>query len=112
LGCWTVQSFYDIVINMGLAERLKAMIDDVERSIVAYPDGPDQRYLARLENQLERLRHPDLRLLVALSTQMCVDHPDRAGDVAARLGELLPAHPYLTGAVRDFERSAGLTAQG
>ena len=106
-----VQSFYDIVIDMGLAERLQAMIVDVERSIAAYPEGPDQRYLARLEGQLERLRHPDLRLLVALSTQMCADHPDRADAVAAKLGELLPAHPYLTSAVRDFERSVGLAAR-
>ena len=105
-----MRSFYDIVIDMGLAERLKAMIDDVERSIAAYPDGPDQRYLARLERQLERLRHPDLRLLVSLSTQMCQENPGRICEVRAGLNALLPAHPYLTAAVRQFELSAGAAA--
>ena len=40
---WIVLSFYDIVIDLGLAVRLKAMIVDVERSIAAYLDSSDQR---------------------------------------------------------------------
>lgn len=62
-----LRHFLDAALKAGVAERLAAMLDDVDRAIADAPRLTNARHLRRLEAQRDRLRRPDLDLIVRLT---------------------------------------------
>jgi len=90
-----VRTFLEAAMEIGLGPRLSTLIDEVEASIEAYPETADRRYLHRLENQLDRLKNPDLRLVVAITRELCVEQPLRLETLRPAIAPLADRHPYL-----------------
>jgi hypothetical protein len=90
-----IKAFVDAAMTLGLGTRLADLTRDVQSSIDAYPDISDRRYLNRLELQRDRLVNPDLRLVVAILSELCADDPDRLRLLQPALFPLLSRHPYL-----------------
>jgi len=90
-----LENLLDLAVELGLGARLQALIQEVEGVIADYPQGADRRYLHRLEDQLDRLRHPDLRLLAALVRGLCESEPACRPKMAPLIERLAPRHPYL-----------------
>lgn len=90
----TLSIFLTAAMEAGLAARLAAMRADVERAIRDYPPG-DTRHLARLQGQLERLRNPDLELVVRLVGVLCDQDPSRLAVIAPLARDLQSRFPVL-----------------
>ena len=90
-----VQIFIEAAMAIGLGPRLESLTADVEASILNYPEAADRRYLHRLENQLDRLRNPDLRLVVAIARELCAEEPLRLEVLRPAIAPLAAGHPYL-----------------
>jgi hypothetical protein len=99
-----VQTFIEAAMAIGLGPRLATLTEEVEASILAYPELADRRYLHRLENQLDRLKNPDLRLVVAIARELCAEEPTRLEILRPTLAPLASRHPYLASLLLQVER--------
>ncbi len=90
-----VRIFLEAAMKIGLGPRLLVLIDEVEASIQTYPESADRRYLHRLENQLDRLRNPDLRLVAAIARDLCAEQPSRLDVLRPAIGPLVERQPQL-----------------
>lgn len=91
--------FLQVAMEVGLADRLAALRDDVDRAIDDYP-AAGGGWLVRLEAQRLRLRNPDLDLVVRLVGILCEEDPsrrDRIAPVATSLKAHFPVLARLAG---------------
>jgi hypothetical protein len=107
-----VRTFIEAAMAIGLGPRLEALTADVEVSIQAYPEGADRRYLHRLENQLDRLRNPDLRLAVAIARELCAEEPSRLEILRPAIAPLAARHPYLANLLLQVDQTTMASSAG
>ena len=100
-----MQTFIESAMAIGLGPRLAALTVDVEASILNYPETADRRYLHRLENQLDRLKNPDLRLVVAIARELCAEEPSRLEILRPAIAPLAARHPHLANLLLQVDQS-------
>jgi hypothetical protein len=105
-----MKAFLQAAIEIGLGPRLKSLIDEVESSIEAYPASADPRYLKRLEEQLDRLRNPDLRLLSALTAELCVEDPAHRARLRPIVARMTERHRHLGDLPKGLDEQGGNAA--
>lgn len=99
-----VAAFIESAMQIGLGAKLAALKADVEAAIVRYPFNGDKRYLRRLEDQLDRLNYPDLRLIGVLVRGLCEEEPSRHAGVAVTIDGVAGRLPDLAAWSRQQRR--------
>jgi hypothetical protein len=99
-----IRAFVEAAMEIGLAPKLAALIDEVEASIEFCASQVDVRYLRRLEGQLDRLHNPDLRLVSSVVMALCAERPERREVVQAAAARLSADHPPLCHLLDGLER--------
>lgn len=95
-------------MTIGVDRRIAQLIVDCDQAISTFADGRDPRWLGRIEDQRRRLVEPDLRTLVAVTTQVCEETPALAPFVTPILAELSLTNPDL----RPFHHRLSALAKG
>lgn len=90
----TVETFLHAAMRIGLGARLAAVRADVDQAIAAYPVVGDQRWLAQLKRQRQRLHNPDMALVAAIVAELLAEDVSRVATVAPIARQLAPRHPW------------------
>ncbi|PZR31712.1 hypothetical protein [Caulobacter segnis] len=89
-----LSTFLQAAMDVGLADRLAVLRDDVERAIDDFPPGGGG-WRVRLEGQRARLRSPDLDLVVRLVGVLCDEDPSRRARIIPVARSLKAQFPVL-----------------